>query len=154
MKNKQLLSFLLLLVAVVACTETTPIPENQDPPKQEEEASPSKLELISVLWSIDTAYHAGVYDASSTGKNIEFFMNGRYNFNGTLDGNWHFNSDSSKVIIDEGLSYQQDWTIIELSEKRFDASFKSPFTGQMYQPVRHPGYERNRGTRWVCVLMH
>lgn len=132
------LSLLLLLVAAVACTTSTPVPTPDPDPDENQDFAPSLLQLITKNWSIDSAFHAGSHDASSTGKTIQFFGNGTYNFDaGSLTGNWHFTMDSSKVIIDEGLSYQQDWTIQDLSEERFDVTFKSPFTGKNSQWIMH-----------------
>ena len=130
MKYLHQFGLMLLLLLVIACSESEPkpVPDTNDDPK--EDPVPSKFDLITHMWDIDTATHAGVYDASSTGKEIQFFKTGRYDFNGSLQGNWHFNADSSMVIIDEGLSYQQDWTIKDLTDERFEVDFRSPFTGK------------------------
>jgi hypothetical protein len=132
----KLLSLIISLTIMSACsTETSPIPDNDDPVDNERPLS--KLELVVKHWSIDTAYHAGVKDVSSTGKTIEFFNGGSYDFNGDFSGTWRFNTDSSELIIDEGQSYQQDWEITHLGEQRFVADFKSPFTGQPSTWIMH-----------------
>ena len=125
------------MLLFAACSESNPVPMEDDPDPTPDPV-PSKWELITTLWDIDTATHDGNHDASSTGKYIEFYENGGYNFNGDLQGSWHFNLDSSKVIIDEGSNYQQDWTITELSDARFEADFRSPFTNKPSKWIMKP----------------
>lgn len=127
--NKLMIILIIWLAVISACSKSTPIPadQNNDQPK---ETGPSKLEMVSQSWDIDTAYHNGVHDASSTSKHISFEASGSYDFNGSFQGNWYFTQDSTTLIIDEGTSFQQEWTIVDLSEERFEANFNSPFTGK------------------------
>ena len=136
MKHIKYISFVLLLVAVAACTKTTTNPTVQDEPKTED-PPPSKIELLVKAWNIDTAYHDGVKDASSTGKDMVFHANGSYTFDDYLNGTWSFTPDSTKILIDENLTYPQDWSIQELSETRLDVTFNSPFTGKPSQWIMH-----------------
>ena len=129
--------FIAFLLASIACSEKSPNPKTEEDPPVEE-PQPSLLELLTIHWDIDTAIHDGNYDASSTGKHIQFFAGGNYDFNGDLQGTWRFTPDSAKIIIDEGLNYQQDWTITDLSETRFEADFKSPFTRKDSKWIMHP----------------
>lgn len=134
--NKPMIILIIWLAVISACSKSTPIPADQ---KNEEpaETGPSKMELVSQSWNIDTAYHDGVHDASSTGKYISFQSSGSYDFNGSFQGNWYFTQDSSKLIIDDGTSFQQDWTIKDLSVERFEANFNSPFTGKPAVWIMH-----------------
>ncbi|MFY0644293.1 MAG: hypothetical protein JXR19_07485 [Bacteroidia bacterium] len=119
---------LLMTLILAACSDkSTPQPEeNPDPTPR----VVSKLEMVTRHWNIDTAYHDGNFDVSSSGKDIVFYSGGTYTFDGSLNGTWIFTPDSTRIIIDQGDTYEQDWTIEFLSETRFIADFRSPFTNK------------------------
>lgn len=131
----QLIWLTTVFLLIIACSETGVEPKPED---DKTDPEPSKLELLAKNWKIDSAYHAGVYDQSSTGKTIWFKKNGTYFFADYLNGSWYFTMDSTHMILDEGLSYEQDWTIDVLTEDRFVAKFKSPFTRQNAVWIMHP----------------
>ncbi len=138
MKQLTITFFIAAMFCLAACQQETTTP---DPVVDDPDPTPrplSKIEMLVKFWDIDTAYHDGIKDGSSTGKTIEFFNGGTYDFNkGDLSGSWEFTSDSSQLIIDKGKSYQQDWTIVDLQEERFEVDFNSPFTGKPSTWIMH-----------------
>ena len=137
MKTPRILMLIIILLALIACSDEQPQPTPDD--GGENQDFKSKVELVSGKWRIDSAFHAGSYDVSSSGKSIEFFTAGTYNFNGTLNGHWYFTQDSTQMVLDEGTTYRQDWKLTELEERRFVADFKSPFTGMSSQWIMKKG---------------
>jgi len=121
----------ITMIMFAACSDDTVTPVNDD--KNNGENDPPKVSIIEQVarfWNIDTAYHDGAYDVSSSGKTISFNATGGYDFDGSFQGTYRFNRDSTMLIIDEGTNYQQDWTIEVLTEERFVSKFNSPFTGK------------------------
>jgi len=130
-RNVLQLGVWIMMLAFVACSDDTVTPINDD--TNNSESDPPEVSVIDRLarfWKIDTAYHDGAYDVSSSGKTISFNATGGYDFDGSFQGTYRFNQDSSMIIIDEGTSYQQDWTVEVLTEERFVSKFNSPFTGK------------------------
>lgn len=125
-----LISIVLVLGLATGCSDQQriPTPKNDPPPREA-----SILEKVTGHWDIDTAYHAGSYDNSSSGKDILIRSNGTYLFDNYLEGVWYFTSDSSTMILDENKSYRQDWTITYLDTLRWIVDFKSPFTQKASQ---------------------
>ena len=124
---------LILTLMLAACSEKSNPTKDEMDPEPTPQTQLSKLELISKHWDIDTAYHDGDFDLSSTGKDIVFYSNGTYTFDGSLNGDWYFTPDSLRVLIDQGTSFAQDWTLTDLDENRFVADFRSPFTNKKSQ---------------------
>lgn len=132
--KRYLIVALFLIISVASCKKESPNTDPQTQPKQQQDQEPdnkpSKLLLVRKNWKIDSAYHDGDWDISSTGKRLSLKSNGTYVFDASLNGNWEFTTDSVNIIVDKGLSYQQDWKIEDLSSTRFKINFKSPFTGK------------------------
>ena len=131
--NTKILVILITTLGVItACSDTSTVPV-PDPDHQNEPREASLFEKVVGHWDIDTAYHAGSYDRSSSGKDILIRNDGTYRFDNSLEGLWYFTPDSTKLILDEKTTYRQDWTLSQLTEARMVVDFKSPFTKQNSQ---------------------
>lgn len=96
------------------------------------------VKIISRLWVISEAYGNGNPDPGTQGKTIEFFMDGTYTFDGSFNGVWKFTNNNTRVLIDEGESFEQDWKITTLTTQKFEVEFKSPFDGSNLRWVMEP----------------
>jgi len=82
-------------------------------------------------WIVNVATHNGSPDNSSKGLKLEFKTNGKYTLISTgYLGTWEFIENRTKVLIDKDMpEYKTSWTIVRLTAKNMDVTFKSPFTG-------------------------
>lgn len=83
-------------------------------------------------WLVRKATHNGDADGSSVGLKVTFYKNGTYMLNSgtSYQGTWEFLENKTRVLLDKNNpSYKTTWTIVNMSSKKLDVTFKSPFTG-------------------------
>ncbi len=126
------LTFILLIIAfasVVSCqkgSDLEPTLSDSDKPK------PTILsDTLKGKWEVSYATHNGTIDEGSKGLRMIFDANGTYLLVNTgYNGTWEFIENKTKILIDKNEpAFKTTWTIKQLTNKNFDITFNSPFTG-------------------------
>lgn len=126
-----LLSVSVFILSWMACSEKDETPpanntgNNQNPPVV------SLEDTICRNWEVKSATHNGSNDPSSMGLKLTLNKNGTYLLHSTsYQGTWEFTDQKTKVLLDKNTpNYKTTWTIVKLSSKKLEVTFKSPFTG-------------------------
>lgn len=135
MKINSLTCLLFLAIAgstFIGCKkENTQVTTTNNPTQQ----NPAKVSLEDTFcrnWLVKKAIHNGTADGSSVGLKVIFYKNGTYllNSGSSYQGTWEFLENKTKVLLDKNTpDFKTTWTIVSISSKKLDVTFKSPFTG-------------------------
>lgn len=137
MKNKLVkhtckAALLFLSISILSCKkseEPNPIVNNTG-----DTSKPKITVLTDTLkgkWEVTNSTHNGTVDNSSKGLRMVFDANGTYLLvNTNYKGTWEFIDNKTKILIDKDVpEFKTTWTIDQLTNKNFDVTFISPFTG-------------------------
>ncbi len=117
--------------AFIACSKKEETPDNTNTPNNQNPPVVSLEDTICRNWEVKSATHNGSNDPSSLGLKLTLNKNGTYLLHSTsYQGTWEFIEQKSKVLLDKNTAnYKTTWTIVKLSSKKLEVTFKSPFTG-------------------------
>jgi len=122
------------LWGVSSCKKNDPpvAPITTVPPKDTIKPKPVVLEdTLKGNWVVMEAKHNGSPDFSSKGLKLNFKTNGTYTLVGNgYAGTWEFLENKTKVLIDKSTpEFKTTWTLVKITNKNLEITFKSPFTG-------------------------
>lgn len=133
--KKRILYFVLLsnvcCFCWIACSKKDPTPQNNTTGNTTNPPVVSLEDTLCRKWEVKSASHNGTSDPSSIGLKLTISKDGSYILHNTsYNGTWEFIENKAKVLLDKNTpSYKTTWTIVKLTSKNLEVTFKSPFTG-------------------------
>lgn len=125
-------AMLCSMAAITSCKKT----EGPDPIQNtlNDTIKPKPTVLADTLkgkWEVTDATHNGAVDNGTKGLRMVFDADGTYLLVQTsYKGTWEFVENKTKILIDKNVpEFKTTWTIDRLTNKNFDVTFISPFTG-------------------------
>lgn len=122
----------LLFLSIQSCNKTDDPDPVKTTPTDTVKPKPTVLtDTLKGKWEVDYATHNGTIDNGTKGIRMIFDANGTYLLvNTSYKGTWEFIENKTKILIDKDVpDFKTTWTINQLTNKNFDVTFISPFTG-------------------------
>lgn len=122
---------MLLYFSIVSCNKSDDL-KPEVTPNDTTKLKPAILtDTLKGKWEVDYATHNGTIDNGTKGLRMIFDANGTYLLvNTDYKGTWEFTDNNTKILIDKDVKeFKTSWTIDRLTNKNFDVTFISPFTG-------------------------
>jgi len=125
------LIFFIILSSISSCKKEDPSTNTNTNNTKPNITIVSLEDTLSRNWEVIAATHNGANDPSSVGLKLNISNDGSYLLVTTgYKGTWEFIDQKTKVLLDKNTpSYKTTWTIVNMTSKTMNVTFKSPFTG-------------------------